>query len=72
VPGHHQCRWQDVLSYAWKLDVEGSSTVNRAFVDPANNAPVRMETDVTAAGAVTNVVVNYTYDPSVTITAPAM
>ena len=63
---------KDVLSYAWKLDVEGSSTVNRAFVDPANGAPTRMETDVTAQGAVTNVVVNYTYDPSVTITAPAM
>ena len=63
---------KDLKSYSWKLDVEGSSTVNRALVDPANNAPVRMETDVTAAGAVTNVVVNYTYDPAVTVTAPAM
>ena len=63
---------KDLKSYAWKLDVEGSSTVNRALVDPANGAPVRMETDVTAQGAVTNVVVNYVYDPAVTITAPAM
>jgi len=63
---------KDLKSYAWKLDVEGSATVNRALVDPANGAPVRMETDVTAQGAVTNVVVNYVYDPSVTITAPAM
>ena len=63
---------KDLKSYTWKLDVEGSSTVNRAFVDPASNAPVRMETDVTAAGAVTNVVVKYTYDPTVTVTAPAM
>ena len=63
---------KDLKSYAWNLAVEGSSTVNRALVDPANGAPVRMETDVTAAGAVTNVVVNYVYDPSVTITAPAM
>jgi hypothetical protein len=60
------------MSYAWKLDVEGSSTINRALVDPANGAPVRMETDVTAQGAVTNVVVDYVYDPAVTITAPAM
>lgn len=63
---------KDLKSYAWKLDVEGSSTVNRALVDPANGAPVRMETDVTAQGAVTNVVVDYVYDPAVTITAPAM
>jgi hypothetical protein len=63
---------KDLISYAWKLDVEGSSTVNRALVDPANGAPVRMETDVTAQGAVTNVVVDYVYDPAVTITAPAM
>ena len=28
--------------------------------------------DVTAQGAVTNVVVDYVYDPAVTITAPAM
>jgi hypothetical protein len=63
---------KDLKSYAWKLDVEGSSTINRALVDPANGAPVRMETDVTAQGAVTNVVVDYVYDPAVTITAPAM
>ena len=63
---------KDLISYAWKLDVEGSSTVNRALVDPTNGAPVRMETDVTAQGAVTNVVVDYVYDPAVTITAPAM
>jgi outer membrane lipoprotein-sorting protein len=63
---------KDLKSYSWNLAVEGSTTVNRALVDPANNAPVRMETDVTAAGTVTNVVVDYVYDPSVTITAPAM
>ena len=63
---------KDLKSYAWKLDVEGSSTINRALVDPANGAPTRMETDVTASGAVTNVVVDYTYDPAVKITAPAM
>ena len=63
---------KDVLSYSWNLAVEGSTTANRAFVDPANGAPTRMETDVTASGAVTNVVVDYTYDPAVTITAPAM
>ena len=63
---------KDVKSYSWNLAVEGSTTVNRAFVDPANGAPSRMETDVTAAGTVTNVVVNYVYDPAVAITAPAM
>lgn len=63
---------KDLKSYAWKLDVDGTLTINRAFVDPANNAPVQMETDITAAGATTNVVVKYVYDPSVTITAPAM
>ncbi|RYE78710.1 MAG: hypothetical protein EOP19_21135 [Hyphomicrobiales bacterium] len=63
---------RDLKSYAWKLDVDGNATVNRAHVDPANGAPVRMETDVTTQGTVTNVVVNYTYDPTVTITAPAM
>ena len=63
---------KDLKSYAWKLDVDGTSTVNRALVDPASNVPVQMETDVTAAGAVTNVVVKYVYDPSITITAPAM
>lgn len=63
---------KDVLSYSWNLAVDGSTTANRAFVDPANGAPTRMETDVTASGAVTNVVVDYTYDPAVTITAPAM
>lgn len=63
---------KDLKSYAWKLDVDGTLTMNRAFVDPANNAPVQMETDITAAGATTNVVVKYVYDPSVTITAPAM
>ena len=63
---------KDLLSYSWNLDVDGSSTVNRAFVDPASGAPTRMETDVTAAGAVTNVVVDYAYDPAVTVTAPAM
>lgn len=63
---------KDVLSYAWKLDVDGNSTVNRAHVDPANGAPIRMETDVTTQGVTTNVVVKYTYDPTVTITAPAM
>jgi hypothetical protein len=61
---------KDLKSYAWKLDVDGSSTVNRALVDPATNTPVQMETDITAAGTVTNVVVKYVYDPSVTITAP--
>lgn len=63
---------KDLKSYSWKLDVEGSATVNRVLVDPANNAPVHMETDVTAAGATTNVIVDYVYDPSITITAPAM
>ncbi|HEY9012671.1 MAG TPA: hypothetical protein VIN06_16815 [Devosia sp.] len=63
---------KDVLSYAWKLDVEGNATANRAYVDPAIGAPVHMETDVTTQGVTTNVVVKYTYDPSVTITAPAM
>lgn len=63
---------KDVLSYSWNLAVDGSTTVNRAFVDPASGAPTRMETDVTAQGALTNVVVDYTYDPAVTITAPAM
>jgi len=63
---------KELLSYSWNLDVDGSSTVNRAFVDPASGAPTRMETDVTAAGAVTNVVVDYAYDPAVTVTAPAM
>lgn len=63
---------KDVLSYSWNLAVNGSSTVTRAFVDPASGAPTRMETDVTAQGTVTNVVVDYTYDPTVTITAPAM
>ena len=63
---------KDVLSYAWKLDVDGNSTVNRAYVDPANGAPIHMETDVTTQGVTTNVVVDYTYDPALTITAPAM
>lgn len=63
---------RDLKSYAWNLDVDGTATVNRVFVDPASNAPVRMETDVAASGAATNVVINYTYDPSITITAPAM
>jgi hypothetical protein len=63
---------KDLKSYSWKLDVDGTATVNRALVDPSNNTPVRMETDVTAAGNATKVVVNYTYDPSITIAAPAM
>lgn len=63
---------KDLKSYSWALDVEGSATVNRVQVDPAHGAPVRIETDVTAAGAVTNVVVDYTYDPTITISAPAM
>lgn len=63
---------KDVLSYAWKLDVDGNATVNRAHVDPAIGAPVHMETDVTTQGVTTNVVVKYTYDPSVTVAAPAM
>jgi hypothetical protein len=63
---------KDVQSYAWKLDVDGNATVNRAYVDPANGAPVHLETDVTTQGVTTNVVVKYTYDPTVTITAPAM
>lgn len=63
---------KDVLSYAWKLDVDGNATVNRAYVDPANGAPIHMETDVTTQGVTTNVVVKYTYDPTLTVTAPAM
>lgn len=63
---------RNLLAYSWNLVAEGNPTTNRVFVDPANGAPVRTETDVTAGGTVTNVVVTYTYDPAVTISAPAM
>jgi len=61
---------KDLLSYSWNLDADGNATVNRVFVDPANGAPARVETDVTSSGVVTNVVVTYVYDPAITITAP--
>lgn len=63
---------KDLKAYSWKLAADGSATVNRAYVDPATGAPVRIETDVDTSGAVTNVVVNYSYDASLTVTAPAM
>lgn len=59
-------------AYTWALDVEGSGTVNKVLADTETGAPVRMETEMTATGGNTKVLVDYTYDESITITAPAM
>lgn len=58
--------------YSWSLVVQGNPTVNKVLADQESGAPVRMETEMTAAGATTKVLVDYTYDETITITAPAM
>lgn len=62
---------EDYLSYGWNLSVEGSDTVNAILVDPTDMVPVHMETTVTTDGADTSVVVDYTYDETLTVEAPA-
>jgi hypothetical protein len=63
---------KDLLTYSFALNQAGANTSTRVFVDPAIKAPVRIEADVDAAGTKTGMVVKYTYDPSIVITAPAM
>lgn len=61
---------EDYLSYQWNLIVEGADTVSAILVDPENEVPVHMETSVTNNGTETTVEVDYTYDDSITVTAP--
>lgn len=61
---------EDYLSYGWNLSVEGSDTVNAILVDPEDMVPVHMETTVNTQGVETSVVVDYTYDETLTVDAP--
>lgn len=61
---------EDYLSYNWNLSAEGADTVNAILADPEAMVPLYMETEVTTGDVVSQVVVDYTYDETITITAP--
>jgi hypothetical protein len=64
---------RELLSYSFALlEEEGGTSHNRVFVDPVRKAPVRVEADMDIAGTKGSIVIEYAYDPAITIGAPAM
>lgn len=63
---------KDYLGYEYTFAMEGMSSVSKMYVDPATTLPARMEAVSEISGGKTDTVVTYTYDPSVTVTAPQM
>lgn len=64
---------RSLLSYSFALkEDEGTISTNRVFVDPVHKAPVRLEADLDFAGTKGSIRIDYVYDPTVTIAAPAL
>jgi hypothetical protein len=60
------------LGYQYDFAMEGMSSASTLYVDPATNLPVRAEGKAEIAGTETETVATYTYDPTLTVTAPSL
>lgn len=60
------------LQFSYAYAVAGVSTVTTLYADPATRLPVRLESRADVSGMKTETVATYRYDPSITLSAPAM
>lgn len=62
----------ELLGYSFAYALEGITSTNLVYIDPATKFPARMESDIAAGGDAGKSVMTYEYDPTITITAPVL
>jgi hypothetical protein len=63
---------RDLQAFKYDMSMMGVDSTNQLFVDPATGLPAIVETKATVGGQVTETKAIYRYDPSITISPPAM
>lgn len=63
---------RDLLAFKYDMSMMGVDSTNQLFVDPATGLPAIVETKATVGGQTSETKAVYRYDPSITISPPAM
>lgn len=63
---------RDLQTFKYEISMMGVDSTNQLFVDPATGLPAIVETKATVGGQTTETKAVYRYDPTITISPPAM
>jgi len=63
---------RDLLAFKYDMSMMGVDSTNQLYADPATGLPAVVETKATVGGQTSETKAVYRYDPSITISPPAM
>lgn len=70
--GTQNVEGRDLQAFKYDLSMMGVDSTNQMFVDPASGLPAIMQSTATVGGQTSETKASYRYDPSITISPPAM
>ncbi len=70
--GNQNVDGRDLAAYKYDMSMMGVDSKNTLYVDPATGLPAILETTSTIGGQTTETKASYRFDPSITISPPAM
>jgi len=70
--GNQNIDGRDLQAFKYEMSMMGVDSTNQLFVDPATGLPAIVETKATVGGQTSETKAVYRYDPSITISPPAL
>jgi hypothetical protein len=63
---------KDLITFKYNFEISGTTSISTLYLDPATKLPARMEAKAEVAGGTSDMVSTIEYDPSITISPPAL